>query len=181
MKRVCIFCGSSSNVAGVYNQAADAMVREIVDRGIGVVYGGAGVGTMKVVADAALDAGGQVTGVIPESMTARELAHPGLTELHVVESMHARKALMLELSDAVIALPGGLGTLDELFETWTWRQLGIHEKPMGMLNVRGYYDGLLAYLDSAAEIGYVRAAHRDLLIVDHNAGRLLQRMIDAAA
>ncbi len=180
MKRICIFCGSSSKIPAVFDEAAATMAREIAVRGIGVVYGGASVGTMNVVAEAALDAGGDVVGVIPEGMKDREIAHTGLTELHVVDSMHSRKALMVSLSNAFIALPGGLGTLDELFETWTWRQLGIHNKPIGMLNVEGYYDGLLSYLDSAADVGYVRRPHRDMLIVDRNASRLLQRLIDAA-
>jgi len=181
MKRICIFCGSSSKVAPVYNDAAAAMASEIALKDIGVVYGGASVGTMAVVANAALEAKGEVVGVIPSSMKEREIAHTGLTELHVVESMHDRKALMVSLSDGFIALPGGMGTLDELFETWTWRQLGIHNKPIGMLNVNGYFDGLLAYLDSTVEAGYVKRPDREMLIVDHNAGRLLQRLVDAQA
>lgn len=180
IKRVCIYCGSA-DVDGPYNDAARALVHELVNRDIGIVYGGSNVGTMKVVADTGMSAGGEVVGVIPRSMKGRELAHEGLSELHIVDSMHTRKALMVDLADAFVALPGGLGTLDELFETWTWRQLDIHQKPIGMLNVAGYYDGLLAYLDSAAGVGYVRRHHREMLIVDHNAGRLVQRLIDAAA
>ena len=181
MKRICIFCGSRGDVAPLYIDAAAALAREIAIKDIGLVYGGASVGTMAVVANAALEAGGEVIGIIPSSMKEREIAHPGLTELHVVESMHDRKALMVSLADGFITLPGGMGTLDELFETWTWRQLGIHDKPIGMLNVGGYFDKLLAYLYSTVEAGYVSQADRDLLIVDHNAGRLLQRLIDARA
>ncbi len=180
MKHICVFCGSSGNVADVYNEAARDVARAIVANGIGVVYGGASVGTMGVVADAALAAGGSVVGVIPMRMQEREIAHTNLTELHIVDSMHTRKALMVDLAGGFIALPGGLGTLDELFETWTWRQLGLHDKPIGMLNAAGYYDGLLAYLDGAADVGYVRRPHRDMLIVDDDPERLVARVLAAS-
>jgi uncharacterized protein (TIGR00730 family) len=145
-------------------------------RGNALVYGGASVGTMGVVADAALAAGGEVFGVIPRSLVDREIAHPDLTELHVVESMHDRKALMAELADGFVALPGGAGTLEELFEVWTWALLGLHAKPIALLDVDGYYDPLLAMTRHMVDEGFLGAAHRDMLLVEREAGALLDRL-----
>jgi uncharacterized protein (TIGR00730 family) len=166
-------------VRPVYAQAAAALGEEIARRGWRLVYGGGNVGLMSVVADAALAAGGEVIGVIPDSLQERELGHGGVTTLHVVRSMHQRKALMAEESTAFIALPGGLGTLEELAEIWTWRQLGFHEKPIGVLNVAGFFDPLLSFLDHARDEGFLKAIHRNRLIVDADPESLLDRL-DAA-
>lgn len=175
-RRVCLFCGSSAGTRPEYADAARATGRILAERGIGLVYGGGRVGLMGVAADAALAAGGEVIGVIPGAMVAREVGHLGLTELHVVETMHERKALMYDLSDAFLALPGGFGTLDELCEALTWSQLGLHGKPCGLLNVAGYFDGLLAFFDHATDQGFVRRPHRGLAISDVDPERLLERM-----
>ncbi len=175
MIRVCIFCGSNDGDDPAYTEAAIAVTRGLVARGIGVVYGGGRVGLMGTVADTALAAGGEVIGIIPEMLAAREVAHRGLTELHVVDSMHERKAMMAALSDAFITLPGGFGTLEEIFEVVTWRQLGYHEKPSGILNVGGYYDPLLAFCDTAVAHGFVKAHDRTNLL----AGRDPAELIDA--
>lgn len=163
MQSVCVFCGSSSRALESYFEAARRAGAEIARRGLRLVYGGASVGLMGALADAALEAGGIVIGVIPRALVNQEVAHPRLTEQHVVESMHDRKALMGQLSDAFLALPGGLGTLDELFETLTWAQLGFHHKPVGLLNVAGYFDLLLAFLDRAVEDGFLHPAHRAMI------------------
>ena len=155
---------------------ARALGRTLAGRGIELVYGGAKVGTMGAVADAALDAGGRVLGVIPHALVELEVAHEGLSELHEVADMHERKSLMLELSDGVITLPGGYGSLDELFEALAWLQLGIHSIPIGLLNVRGYYDNLLAHLDHARVEGFLAPDHHGLLLADADAARLLDRM-----
>ena len=160
MRSICVFCGASAGHDPAYAAAADALGRELAARSIELVTGGGKVGLMGVVADAALAAGGRVTGIIPRSLEEREVAHRGLTRLHVVETLHERKALMHELSDAFIALPGGFGTLDELFETITWAQLGIHAKPIGLVNVSGYFDDLLAFVDGATAHGFVSEANR---------------------
>jgi uncharacterized protein (TIGR00730 family) len=173
MKRVCVFAGSSAGAVPEYRTAAAALGRAVAGRGMGVVYGGAHVGLMGFLADAALAAGGEVVGVIPRALVARELAHTGLTDLHVVESMHQRKALMADLSDAFVALPGGWGTLDELFEILTWAQLGLHQKPCGLLNVRGYFDRLLAFIDHSIQEGFVRSDYRRLISVADAAEPLL--------
>lgn len=175
-RQVCVFCGSSSGNRPVYLEAARELGSTLAQRGIGLVYGGAHLGLMGAVAVAAMAAGGRVTGVIPESMMAREIAHTGLSELRVVSTMHQRKALMADLSDAFIALPGGFGTLDEFCEVLTWSQLGIHEKHCGLLNVAGYYDPLLALLDRAVEEGLLRAANRDLVLVETSPGALVDRL-----
>ena len=145
-----------------------------------MVYGGGRAGLMGIVADAALSAGAEVIGVIPESLMERELGHGALTELHVVKSMHDRKRMMAERSDAFIALPGGLGTLEELFEVWTWRQLGYHDKPLGLLNVGGFYDGLLGFIEKADDQGFVSTLQRELLIADADASRLVSTLVSAA-
>lgn len=161
---VCVFCGSSPGGDPAYRAAAEAMGREIAGRGLKLVYGGAKVGLMGAVADAALAAGGQVHGILPEALSDKEIAHTGLTNLEIVPSMHVRKARMAELSDAFVALPGGAGTLEEIFEIWTWGQLGFHAKPAGFLNALGYYDHLRAFVDHAVGEAFLKAPHRDMLI-----------------
>lgn len=172
-RSICVFCGSSRGRGTRYADAAAAMGRTLAERGIGLVYGGAHIGTMGVVADAALAAGGSVVGVIPESMVEREIAHSGLTELHVVADMHQRKAMMAELADGFVALPGGAGTLEELFEIWTWAQIGLHAKPIGLLDVAGFYRPLTAMVDHMVTEGFLRPAYRDTLAVETDPARLL--------
>jgi uncharacterized protein (TIGR00730 family) len=176
MKRVCVFCGSSPGFDGRYGRAAEELGRLLVARGLSLVYGGGRVGLMGVVADAVLAAGGAVTGVIPEGLARKELMHTGLTELHVVASMHARKAMMSDLADAFIALPGGFGTYEELLEMVTWAQLGIHHKPTGVLNVAGFYDALLALVARAVDSGFIRREHGALLHASDDAPTLLDRL-----
>lgn len=171
--RICVFCGSNPGRHSVYREAAVSLGRLLARRGIGIVYGGASVGLMGAVADAALAEGGEVIGVIPRGLLAREVGHRGLSDLRVVGSMHARKALMAELSDAFIALPGGAGTLEEIAEVWTWAQLGDHEKPCGLLNVAGFHDALIAFLDHARDQGFMRAEHRGMLLAADTAEELL--------
>ncbi len=175
MRAVCVYCGSAPGADPVYLETARTLGTTLAERGLGLVYGGARVGSMGAVADAALAAGGQVIGVIPESLRSRELAHQGLTELVVVDSMHERKAIMAQRADAFLALPGGLGTLEELFEVLTWAQLGIHSKPCGVLDVAGYWSPLLSFLDRAVDQGFVTQLSRDLLMVGDDATRLLDR------
>ncbi len=164
VRRVCVFCGSSVGTDPVYRGAAQAFGRTLVRRGKGLVYGGGRVGLMGVIADTVLGAGGEVVGVIPEALAAKEIRHDGLTELLVVPNMHERKARMAELADAFVAMPGGYGTLEELFEVVTWAQLGLHAKPVALLNVGGYFDGLLGCIDSAVAEGFIRPEHRRLLM-----------------
>lgn len=164
-KRVCVFCGSSSGLGNAYAEAARATGSALARRGLGLVYGGGRVGLMGHLAGAALDAGGEVIGVIPEALFERELGHTGVTELRVVRSMHERKAVMADLSGAFLALPGGFGTLDEFCEVLTWAQLGIHRKPCALLNVNGYFDPLLALFDRAVRDGFLARAHRSLVLV----------------
>ena len=175
MKSLCVYCGSSSGRIDAYAQAARVLAGAMVERGIRLVYGGASVGIMGAVADEVLRLGGQAVGVIPESLMRKELAHAGLTELHVTPSMHARKTLMAELADGFVALPGGIGTFEEIFEVWTWAQLGFHGKPCGLLNIAGYYDGLTAFLDHAASEQFVRADQRRMLVVEADPMALLDR------
>jgi hypothetical protein len=177
---VCVFCGSRTGSAAADADAARRVGQWIGTHGWRLVYGGGRAGLMGLVADAALAAGAAVVGVIPQSLMARELGHPGLTELHVVQTMHERKRLMAERSDAFLALPGGLGTLEELFEVWTWRQLGYHDKPVGLLNTGGYYDELLTFVARAAAAGYVQPAQRALLQVEREPEPLLQRLAELA-
>jgi uncharacterized protein (TIGR00730 family) len=165
MKRVAVYCGSSHGVRPTYSLAAQAMGRALAKRGLGLVYGGGRVGLMGVLADAALDAGGTVHGVIPEALDGAELAHYGLTELSVVKSMHERKARMADEAAAFVAMPGGFGTLDELFEVLTWAQLGFHRKPVGLLDVDGFFAPLLAMADAMVGEGFVRAEHRAMIRV----------------
>jgi uncharacterized protein (TIGR00730 family) len=176
MQRICIFCGSQVGTNGLYRQAATALGQLLVRHGYGLVYGGGHVGLMGVIADAVLASGGEVIGVIPESMVARELAHTGLTQLQVVPGMHARKARMAELADAFIALPGGYGTFEELFEVITWAQLGMHRKPIGLLNVAGYFNALKALVDQAITEGFIRAEHWHLFTMADDPNTLLERL-----
>jgi uncharacterized protein (TIGR00730 family) len=176
MRSVCVFSGSNLGVRSEYDGAARGLGAELARRHMKVIYGGASVGLMGSVADAALEHGGEVVGVIPRALVDREIAHPGLSELHTTESMHERKALMAELSDGFVALPGGFGTLDEMAEVLTWTQLGLHAKPCGILDVAGFYESFLAFLDHSVEEGFVRMQHREMLIVDIDAGRLLDGM-----
>lgn len=175
LKSLCVYCGSSGGRREDYAGAARALAQAMVARGIRLVYGGASVGIMGAVADEVLRLGGEAVGVIPEALMRKELAHAGLTELHVTPSMHARKTLMAELADGFVALPGGIGTFEELFEVWTWGQLGFHRKPCGLLNVAGYYDGLIAFLDHAADEQFIREAHRSMLVVESEPAALLER------
>jgi uncharacterized protein (TIGR00730 family) len=176
MQRVCVFSGSSPGAREAYAASAAALGRELVRRGLGLVYGGAHVGLMGVLADAVLEAGGDVVGVIPAALVEYEVAHTGLADLRVTNSMHERKATMAELSDAFVALPGGLGTLEELFEVLTWAQLGFHGKPCGVLNVGGYYDGLLRFLDHSVAERFVKPAHRGLVLAAEAPAPLLDLM-----
>lgn len=176
VKRICVFCGSSSGVHSGYADAARALAKLLAARGLGLVYGGGNVGLMGIIADAMLTAGGEVTGVIPRSLLVKEVGHRGITDLRVVETMHERKALMSELSDGFIALPGGFGTLDEFFEILTWAQLGFHGKPCGLLNVAGYFDHMLRALDHAVAERFLRPQHRALVIADTDPAALLLRL-----
>jgi uncharacterized protein (TIGR00730 family) len=177
---LCIYCGSRMGNQAVFEATAHRVGSLIGHRGWQLVYGGGNAGLMGVVANAALTAGASVIGVIPHSLMERELGHPGLTELHVVDTMHARKQLMAERADAFIALPGGIGTFEELFEVWTWRQLGYHDKPVGLLNVEGYYDRLLSFMDQAVNDGFVPPTQRQLLQVADDADELLDRLAEHA-
>ena len=181
ISRVLVFCGSSPGARPEYTAAAAELGRLLAARNLGLVYGGARVGLMGAVADAALAAGGEVIGVIPRQLIEHEIAHTGLTDLREVSTMHERKALMAELSDAVIALPGGTGTLDELFELFTWSQLGLHRMPIGVLDVAGYWQPLLAMLDHMVAERLLRAEHRDTLLVQREPGPLLDALLEHGA
>jgi uncharacterized protein (TIGR00730 family) len=176
VRRVCVFCGSSPGARPAYAEATAEVARLLVEDGIGVVYGGGHVGLMGVLADTAMAAGGEVIGVMPQALVDREIGHTAITELRVVGSMHERKALMTELSDAFVALPGGAGTLEELFEVYTWAQLGLHSKPCGLLDVEDYYSGLARFLDHAVEERFLRSEHRAALMVEPEPARLLERL-----
>ncbi|MGF6392922.1 TIGR00730 family Rossman fold protein [Pseudomonas plecoglossicida] len=176
VRSVCVFCGASIGANPAYREAAVALGQAIARRGLTLVYGGGAVGLMGTVAEAAMAAGGEVIGIIPESLMNAEIGHKGLTRLEVVDGMHARKARMAELSDAFIALPGGLGTLEELFEVWTWGQLGYHAKPLGLLDVNGFYEKLGGFLDHIVEEGFVRPQHRAMLLLEQQADALLDGM-----
>lgn len=176
MNRISIFCGSSPGNRPEYLQVARKIGAMLADRGIGLVYGGANVGLMGAVADAALSRGGYVIGVIPRALLEKEVAHKHLTDLRIVGSMHERKAMMAELSDAFIAMPGGFGTMEEFVEVLTWSQLGLHAKPCGLLNVAGYYDPLLAFFRHSVKEGFVSAAHEGLVLSDADPGKLLDRL-----
>ena len=176
MSRICVFCASTHGNRPEYGEVTRAFGRRLVARGHSLVYGGGNVGLMGVVADAVLEAGGEVTGVIPHALMAREIGHGGVTRLHVVDSMHERKAAMTAAADAFIAMPGGFGTMDELFEAITWGQLGIHRKPIGLYNVAGYFDPILAWIDLAVKEGFVRPQHRQLLVVSDDPSLLIERL-----
>ncbi|HEX8483959.1 TIGR00730 family Rossman fold protein [Sphingomonas sp.] len=176
MKRLAIYCGSATPADTTYIDAARAIGRTLAERGIGVVYGGGKLGLMGAIADSALAAGGEVIGVIPQALVDAEVAHRGLSELHVVSGMHERKAKFTELADGFVTIPGGTGTMDELWEALSWAQLGYHADPVGLLNVAGYYDHLIAFWERMGEVGFLRAQHRDLLIVADTLDVLLARM-----
>ena len=175
MKRICVYCGSSPGRLSDYRDAARELGNELAARKIGLVYGGASVGVMGAVADAILEQGGQAIGVIPYALATREVAHSGLDELFVVDSMHERKAKMAELSDGFIALPGGWGTIEEIFEMLTWAQLGFHQKPCGLLNISGYYDHLFKFLEHAIDQRFVREEYRPMIMMEQTASGLLDR------
>ena len=178
MKRILVFCGSSPGARPEYAAGAEELGRLLAERELELVYGGASVGLMGALADSVLAAGGTAIGVIPTRLVELEVAHAGLTKLHMVETMHERKALMAELSDGVIALPGGTGTLDELFELFTWKQLGLHRKPIGLLDVADYWRPLLAFLEHAVNERFLREALFETLLVERDAGSLLDRLAD---
>ena len=175
MKNICVYCGSNPGRLPEFRGAARLLGYEMASRGLGLVYGGASIGVMGAVADAVLERGGQAIGVIPYSLATKEVSHDGLDELIVVESMHERKARMAELSDGFIALPGGWGTIEEIFEMLTWAQLGFHEKPCGLLNVASYYDQLFAFLENAIEQQFVKEAYRPMIMMDEAPAALLDR------
>ena len=181
MKRLAVYCGSSMGNDPAFREAAQAIGEAMAERGIGLVYGGGRLGLMGVVADAVLANGGEAHGVIPQALIDLEVAHQGLTELHVVTTMHERKAKMTELCDAFVALPGGIGTFDELFEAWTWNALGYHAKPFALLNVNGFWDGLIAFLDHATMSGFMSPARRAQLLVGTDIGEVIDRLDDAIA
>ncbi len=173
MKRICVYCGSNMGARPDYAEAAGRLGRTLVAHDLALVYGGANRGLMGVIADAVLEAGGEAIGVIPHGLVELEVAHTGLTDQHVVHTLHERKARMLALSDGLITMPGGHGSHDELFEALSWLQLGIHDKPVGLLNVEGYYDGLLAHLDRCSAEGFIQPEHRSMLLVEETAEALL--------
>ena len=175
MKAICVYCGSSPGRLDVYASAARALGHAMVERNLGLVYGGASIGLMGLIADTVMQLGGRAVGVIPKGLARKEVVHRHLTELHVTQSMHERKTLMAELSDGFIAMPGGIGTFEEIFEIWTWAQLGIHAKPCGLLNVAGYYDALTTFLDHAAAEQFLKPDQRSLLMVEQQPQALLDR------
>jgi len=175
IKKICVYCGSSPGKNPAYSVAAASLARAMCARGIGLVYGGAAIGVMGAIANAVLEGGGEAIGVIPRSLAVKEVAHENLSELHVVASMHERKAMMAELADGFIALPGGWGTLEEIFEILTWAQLGFHDKPCGLLNIEGYYDGLITFLDNSFEQQFVNELCRPMLIKSHDPIDLLDQ------
>ncbi|HWU97682.1 MAG TPA: TIGR00730 family Rossman fold protein [Oxalicibacterium sp.] len=176
MKSICVYCGSSFGNQPVYAEAARAMASEMVENNIELVYGGGKVGLMGVIADEILKLGGKATGVIPQALMDKEVGHTGLTHLHIVQNMHERKALMAELAEGFVAMPGGIGTLEELFEILTWSQLGFHQKPIGVLNVDGFYDGLIAFLQAQVRHGFVKPEQAELMLHATTAPALLQRL-----
>ena len=173
---ICVFCGSSAGKNPAFSQTAGRFGELLARNGRTLVYGGSNVGLMKVIADAALSEGGRVIGVMVDSLVQKEVAHDDLSEMRIVDTMSERKALMADLSDGFVALPGGIGTLDELFEIWTWAQLGFHRKPFGLLNVDGFFDPLIAYLTAVADQGFMRPEHLEMLLVEDDPARLLERM-----
>jgi uncharacterized protein (TIGR00730 family) len=180
MKSIAVYCGASDGARTLYADAARALGRVLVEHNIALVYGGGKVGLMGVIADEVLRLGGEATGVIPRALVEREVGHAGLTRLFVVKDMHERKAMMAELSEGFIAMPGGMGTLEELFEMVTWAQLGIHAKPIGLLNTDGFYDGLMGFVRHQQEEGFVRPAHAALMNIDPDPDALVKRLREAA-
>lgn len=176
MKSLCVYCGSSFGTKPIYTDAARTLAKEMVEQNIALVYGGGNVGLMGVIATEVMRLGGEATGVIPQALMDKEVGHNQLTHLHVVKDMHERKAMMAGLSDGFIAMPGGIGTLEELFEILTWSQLGFHEKPIGVLNVDGFYDGLIAFLQNQVAQGFVKANQAELMMHDTNAADLMRRL-----
>jgi len=181
VKRICVYCGALPGVSLTYAEGARALAGEMVKRDIALVYGGGKVGLMGIIADEVLRLGGDVTGVIPQALLDMEVGHHALSRLHVVDTMHERKALMAELADGFIAMPGGIGTLEELFETLTWSQLGLHNKPIGLFNINGFFDQLIALLDHLVKSEFLRQHHAALLMEDKNSATLLQRFSDFTA
>ncbi|CAG9174271.1 LOG family protein [Cupriavidus pinatubonensis] len=179
MKSVCVYCGSSPGNRPEYADAAHALGKALVENGMSLVYGGGKVGLMGIVADAVLEHGGSAIGIIPDALMQKEVGHRGLTELHVVRNMHERKQMMADRADAFIAMPGGVGTFEELFETFTWLQLGYHAKPVGLLNVAGFYDGMLGFMSHAVQEGFLKQVHADLLRVADTPAALLAKLADA--
>ena len=179
MRRLAVYCGSSMGANPAFAETARALGAEMAARQIGLVYGGGRLGLMGVVADAVMEAGGEAYGVIPQALIDLEVAHTGLTELHIVDSMHTRKAMMTELTDAFVAIPGGIGTLDELFEAWSWNALGYHAKPFCLLNVGGFWDGMIDFLDTVMESGFMSRARRDQLLVADTINEAIAKL-DAA-
>ena len=174
--RICVYLGSSPGNSPVYREAAERVGTLLAERGIGLVYGGGTVGLMGVIADTVCAAGGEVIGVIPEALRAREHDHPGITQLHVVKTMHERKAMMAKFADGFLCLPGGIGTLEEIFEAWCWSQLGYHEKPCGLLNVNGFYTPMSTFIDYVVAEGLLKPRHRAMLLIDNDPDILLDRM-----
>lgn len=181
LKKICVYCGSNPGNSSEFLESARQLAQQLVQRKISLVYGGASVGIMGEIADTVMDNGGEVIGVIPQALVDKEVSHPGLTELKVVSSMHERKQVMADLSQGFIALPGGLGTLEEIFEVLTWAQLGFHQKPCALLNVRGYYDHLTQFLDHAVAQGFIADTHRKMLLVEQDPQHLLDIMTDYSA
>lgn len=174
MKSICVYCGSSAGASPIYTEAAQALARQFVANDIALVYGGGNVGLMGVIADEVMRLGGKATGVIPQALMDKEVGHTGLSKLHIVKNMHERKAMMAELSDGFIAMPGGVGTLEELFEVFTWAQLGFHAKPIGLLNVDGFYDSLVAFLNHTVQARFLKAEHLAILFNEAQPERLVQ-------
>ena len=177
MKRLCVYCGSRSGNEPAFERAAEDLATSMLKQALGLVYGGARIGLMGVIADTMLSHGAEVIGVIPESLMLDEVVHTGLTSLEVVHSMHERKQRMIDLSDGMVALPGGFGTLEEIFEALSWAQLGLHRKPCALLNVEGYFDGLLHYLDHAVRQGFIASHHRELVIVETEPEQLIEKLV----
>ncbi|GAA0840903.1 MAG: TIGR00730 family Rossman fold protein [Cupriavidus sp.] len=179
MKAVCVYCGSSPGVRPEYAEVAKVLGKTMAEQGLALVYGGGKVGLMGIVADSVLAHGGMAIGIIPDALMQKEVGHRGLTELHVVRNMHERKQMMADRADAFIAMPGGVGTFEELFETFTWAQLGYHDKPVGLLNVAGFYDGMLAFLSHAVSEGFLKQVHADMLHVSSSPSGLLGKLAAA--
>jgi uncharacterized protein (TIGR00730 family) len=181
MKSICVYCGANAGVGQGYAEAARALGRALVDQNLSLVYGGGKVGLMGIIADEVLRVGGEVTGVIPTQLVEREVGHTGLTHQFIVKDMHERKAMMAKLADGFVAMPGGMGTLEELFEMLTWSQLGIHAKPIGLLNVEGFYDGLVGFIQHASAQGFIRPQHAALMMAESDPAVLLDRLKARAA